>query len=156
MENSQTNQKRQIAYKVQISEILNGEYVREDGWAPNYVIIGKDNVSRINLIGIIIAKTENNGNSEILIDDKTGIISTRAFDKSSIFNNVKIGDVISIIGRPREYNDKKYIVPEIIKKVNKSWLELRFVELSHLNKVPRKQGIGPPEEKDVVDTHKNH
>ena len=63
---------RQIAYKVLISEILKGDYVKEEGWIPYYVLIKGNNVSRINLIGIIIAKINTNENWEILVEDQTG------------------------------------------------------------------------------------
>ena len=127
------SKQRQIAYKVRISEILNGSYVKEEGWAPNYIVIGGNNVSRINIVGIIIAKINNNENVEILIDDKTGKISVRTFNNSSIFDMVDIGDFVLLIGRPREYNSEKYVVPEIIKKIKKAWFELRLIELSNLN-----------------------
>ena len=123
------NKQRQIAYKIRVLDILNGKYVKEEGWAPNYIIARESNVSRVNLMGVIIAKTDDKENTEILIDDKTGKISVRAFDGYSIFNGVGVGDFVLIIDRPREYNTKKYIVPEIIKKINKSWFKLRVVEL---------------------------
>lgn len=126
------NKQRQIAYKVRISRILKGEYVREEGWLPNYIIIEENRVSRINIMGVVIAKTDNKENGEILVDDKTGKISVRAFNNPLIFNNIKIGDFVLLIGRPREYNNEKYVVPEIIKKIQKSWFELRLIELNKL------------------------
>ena len=138
---------RQIAYKVRISEILKGEYIKEEGWAPNYVMIRGDRVSRINIIGIIIAKTDNNENGEVLIDDKTGKISVITFNNSSIFEDVNIGNVVLLVGRPREYNNGKYIVPEIIRKVNKSWFELRLVELGQDKRIiNQKDNTGVVEE----------
>ena len=128
------NKQRQIAYKVTISEVLEGKYVKEGGWVPNYVVIGENNVSRINIVGIIIAKIDEGGNGGVLVDDKTGNISIRTFDNSSIFDKVGVGDIILLIGRPREYNNEKYVVPEIIKKINKSWFELRLIELNERSK----------------------
>ena len=92
------NKQRQIAYKVRVSEILKGEYIKKEGWEPNYVIIGGDNVSRINILAIIIAKTDNSENVEILIDDKTGKISVRTFNAPHIFDGVNIGDVVLLVG----------------------------------------------------------
>ena len=40
------SQKRQVAYKVKINDILKGEYIKEEGeWSPNYIVIEdkKDN-----------------------------------------------------------------------------------------------------------------
>ena len=74
------------------------------------------------------------GDGGVLVDDKTGNISIRTFDNSSIFDKVGVGDIILLIGRPREYNNEKYVVPEIIKKINKSWFELRLIELNERSK----------------------
>ena len=42
-------QKRQIACKAKIADLINGEYIKEEGWTPNYIITkqGK-HISRIN------------------------------------------------------------------------------------------------------------
>jgi len=125
-------QKRQIACKVRISDLTNGKYVKEEGWTPNYIITkqGK-HISRINLIGIAISKNENEQNYQSLtIDDGSGNISLRSFEKNETINNTEVGDVIIVIGRPREYGSEKYIVPEIIKKIdNKKWIDVRKIEL---------------------------
>jgi len=125
-------QKRQIACKARIAELINGNYIKEEGWTPNYIITkyGK-HISRINLIGTVISK--GNGGQEyqsLIIDDGSGTISLRAFEKSETINNTEIGDVIIVIGRPREYGPEKYIVPEIIKKINNNkWINVRKIEL---------------------------
>ncbi len=125
-------QKRQIACKVRISDLTNGKYVKEEGWTPNYIITkqGK-HISRINLIGTVISKNESEQNYQSLtIDDGSGSISLRAFEKNEAINNTEIGDIIIVIGRPREYGSEKYIVPEIIKKNNnKKWIDVRKIEL---------------------------
>lgn len=125
-------QKRQIACKAKISDLINGEYVKEEGWTPNYIVTkqGK-HISRINLIGTVISKTEEGQDYQsLIIDDGSGSISLRAFEKNEAINNTGVGDVIVIIGRPREYGSEKYIVPEIIKKIdNKKWINVRKVEL---------------------------
>ena len=125
-------QKRQIACKVRISDLTNGKYVKEEGWTPNYIITKQgEHISRINLIGIAISKNENEQNYQSLtIDDGSGSISLRSFEKNETINNTEIGDVIVVIGRPREYGSEKYIVPEIIKKINnKKWIDVRKIEL---------------------------
>ena len=125
-------QKRQIACKARIAELINGNYIKEEGWTPNYIITkyGK-HISRINLIGTVISKG-NDGQEyqSLIIDDGSGTISLRAFEKSETINNTEIGDVIIVIGRPREYGPEKYIVPEIIKKINNNkWINVRKIEL---------------------------
>ena len=125
-------QKRQIACKARVADLINGKYVKEEGWTPNYIITkqGK-HISRINLIGTVISKNESEQNHQsLIIDDGSGSISLRSFEKNEAINNAEIGEVIIIIGRPREYGSEKYIVPEIIKKIdNKKWINVRKVEL---------------------------
>ena len=125
-------QKRQMACKARIADLINGKYVKEEGWTPNYIITkqGK-HISRINLIGTIISKGDSGQDYQsLIIDDGSGNISLRAFEKNEAINNTEIGDVIIVIGRPREYSSEKYIVPEIIKKINNNkWINVRKIEL---------------------------
>lgn len=131
--------KRQIAYKVKINSILKGEYVKEEGeWAPNYIMLGDKKISRVNLMAVAVAKQnlENANYQNMMIDDGSGRISIRSFDENNNFNNIEIGDIILVIGRPREYLNEKYIVSEILKKINDPlWVELRKLELSYKKEV---------------------
>ena len=125
-------QKRQIAYKIRIKDIINSKYVKEDGWAPNYIVTLNKHISRVNVIGVVVSKPiENGANYEsIVLDDGSAKISARVFDNNKIFNNIEIGDLVLLIGRPREYGQEKYILPEIIKKIkNKEWINVRKLEL---------------------------
>ena len=65
----QESQRRQIAYKVKIGDLINGRYVREEGWQPNYIVIGDGRqVSRVNMIGIVVLKpAEESNNYQIII-----------------------------------------------------------------------------------------
>ena len=126
-------QKRQVAYKATIKEILDGKYVVEEGWIPNYIqCLDGRKIARINLIAVVIEKPINPDiNFEsIILDDSTGKISVRDFEKKGIFSKINIGDVILMIGRPREYGNERYVLPEIIKKIdNPEWIKLRKLEL---------------------------
>ncbi|MBU0628352.1 MAG: hypothetical protein KKC75_04125 [Nanoarchaeota archaeon] len=128
------SQKRQVAHKIRINDVLRGSYVKEEGeWSPNYVLVGDKKVSRVNLMAVVVSKEspENTNHSNLLIDDGSGKISVRSFDGSNNFEGINIGDFIMIIGRPREYLNEKYIVSEILKKVeNSKWVELRKTELN--------------------------
>ena len=144
-------QKRQIACKARIADLVNGKYVQEEGWTPNYIITKEGrHISRINLIGTVISKTEEGLNYQALVvDDGSGTISLRSFEKNDIINNIEIGDVILLIGRPREYGSEKYIVPEIIKKINnKKWIDVRRIELDIENLKTKKDK--PSKQEEVV------
>lgn len=131
------SQRRQIAYKVRIKDLINGRYVKEEGWQPNYIITSDGRqVSRVNLIGTIVLKpTEENLNYQsIIVDDGSSKISIRSFE-GNVLKNVNVGDVILLIGRPREYGSEKYIVPEIVRVVdNKKWIDIRKLEIELHNK----------------------
>ena len=125
-------QKRQVAYKVMIKDLIDGKYVKEEGWQPNYIITSHGRqIARANLIGTIVFKPaeENINYQDIVIDDGSGKISVRSFE-GDILKNVNVGDVVLLIGRPREYGGEKYIVPEIIKVIeNKKWIDVRKLEV---------------------------
>jgi len=133
MEENVKNQKRSIAYKVMIKDLLKGSYVKEEGWNPNYIVMGDGKqVSRVNVVGVIVDKPTGSDLSyqNIRIDDGSGNISLRSFENNKIIEGLNVGDSILIIGRPREFNNERYVVPEIIRVIeNKDWLELRKLEL---------------------------
>ena len=127
-------QKRQIACKARVKEILSGRYVKEDGWMPNYVeTVDGRKISRINIIGAVVASEEEKeiGYNSIVIDDGTGKVSVRVFgDDADKLKGIGVGDVVLIIGRPREYGAERYVLLEIIKKIDdKKWIDVRKLEL---------------------------
>ncbi len=123
------SQKRQIAYKVKIKDIISSRYVKEEGWQPNYIISDGKKISRVNLIGVIVDKQFEFDREIAVIDDGSGKITIRTFNDKSL-DSLKIGEVVLIIGRPKEYNNEKYIMPEILKKIkNKKWINFRKKEL---------------------------
>lgn len=112
-------QKRQVAHKSRISDILSST-------------IGNNlDSSRVNIIATVVYKSEQPGSySSALIDDGTGRISLRSFENLSLFSKADVGDVVIVIGKVREYNNEKYILPEILKKIkNFEWFSLRKMEL---------------------------
>ena len=132
------SQKRQVAYKVKINDVLKGEYIKEEGeWVPNYIHVGDKKVSRVNLMAVVVSKhdPENTNNKSLLIDDGSGKISIRSFEENSNFDNINVGEFVLVIGRPREYFNEKYIVSEILKKMNNPlWAEVRKLELEDKKK----------------------
>jgi RPA family protein len=127
----QESGKRQVAYKVRVADIVNNRYIKEDGWLPNYISIGDKKVSRANLLGVIVSKSAKDDGipaSSFVLDDGSGRVSLRFFDGVA---NVDVGDVVFVIGRPREFGAERYIVPEIIRKVaDPRWVEVRKMELA--------------------------
>ncbi len=131
---------RQTAYLVGIDEIHPSQYTKSEGeWDPNFLTIRGLKVSRVNIIGVVISVSEDK--NTFSVDDGTGNISVRIFDSNSLQVSLEIGDIILIIGRPREFNEEKYIVPEIVKHIqDEIWLEIRKKQLEKLRKeIPPQQ-----------------
>lgn len=128
-ESEQVFQKRQVAYKIRINDILDSRYIKTQGFNPNYIEKYGKEISRINIIGTIVLKSDQDNYKTLVIDDGTGKISVRIFESNTLLDNINIGDVVTIIGRPREFSSEKYIHIEIIKKIDSSWLKVRDIEL---------------------------
>ncbi len=131
-----SNVKREIAYKVCISHIINGKYIKEEGWSPNKILLSDGrSVSRVNIIAVIV-DSFGEGFKQLTVDDGTARISLRSFDDKGIFKELNVSDIIIVIGRPREYNSEKFIIPEIIRKINNpGWIEVRKKELELISKI---------------------
>jgi len=110
--------KRKVAKKLLVSDIVNATYIKRAGWEPSGVLTSYGEVSRVFIMGVVVSKEENN----FLLDDGSGNILVRLFDSSINLENLALGDLVTVVGRPREWESVKYIVPEIIKKSeDKKW-----------------------------------
>ncbi len=124
------SQQRQVAYKVPISAILSNQYVEQEGWNPNYLLVNGKQVSRVNLIATVIDKQASSSLVTLVLDDSTGIIQAMLFnDEVKKAADLNVGDTVLIIGRPRKFNDQKFITIEISRKVNSLWMRVRKEEL---------------------------
>jgi RPA family protein len=122
--------KREKAMICMIDDLLQGSFVRTEGWNPSYFSTEMGDVSRANIMGVVVNKEPNGG---VLLDDGSGRILLRSFEENA-FAGVDTGDLVLVIGRPRIYNEQKYVLPEIIKKVDHKWGEYRRLQLELLRK----------------------
>ena len=117
-------QKRQVAYKIRVSDILNGNLEKEE-FSGN-IRLSNTNVSRVNIIATVIYKSEEFNYSSTVVDDGTGKIQLRSFENNSYFSKADVGDAVLVIGKIRDFNGEKYIMPEIFKKIEDSkWADVR-------------------------------
>jgi len=125
-----TFQKRQIAYKARVSDILNCSFSKDE-LSAGYIKLNGLNVSRVNVIANIVYKSGDDQNyNSALIDDGTGKILLRTFENTNLFAKADVGDIVLVIGKIREYNNERYILPEIVRKLEKfEWMNLRKIEL---------------------------
>ena len=127
-----TFQKRQVAYKARISDILNSVFMKDE-MSAGFIKINDVVVSRVNLIATIVYKSEQEQNSNsVMIDDGTGKIILKSFEAFIPFSKIDIGDMVLAIGKVREFNNEKYIIPEILKKLDDNWwMNVRKLELKN-------------------------
>ncbi len=150
-------QKRQVAYKLRISDILQADFEKADTFS-GYVRVGSYIVSRVNLIAIVVVKPESAQNySSIVIDDGTGKILLRNFENQNAFLKADVGDFVNVIGKIRDFNGERYILPEIIKKIsNIEWINVRKIELINIpDKIsgPKQEDKANIEESGTLNLH---
>jgi hypothetical protein len=117
---------RQTAVPCTLAEITAGQFVQNPGLEPSGVRTNRGMISRCSILGVIIDKNQ----TGITLEDGTTAISVRTFDQRPILANV--GDLVLVIGRPREYNGERYLALEICKRLkNPAWVQYRRKELSH-------------------------
>lgn len=147
MPDEQVFQKRQTAYKIRIGDMLNAKYIKTEGLNPNYLEIYGKEISRINIVGVVVLKSEQDNYKTMVIDDGTGKIIARAFEHNALLDKIGISDVVIIIGRPREFANEKYILIEIIKKIDPIWAKARKLELEKIENKSNSLGVSPTKER---------
>ena len=84
---STTIHPRQIAIKTWIKPLTKGSYIIKEGWEPNYILINDQKISRANLIGIIVQKSDSKllNYDYVVIDDGSARITIRSFEDKELF-----------------------------------------------------------------------
>lgn len=134
--------KRNIAYKLRISNVLNGKPVMNNERFGFLELEGM-RIIRVNIVGIVVDKYEPSSDdgmkrySFIKIDDGSGQISLKVFgDEVESVKNITHGQTVLVIGSLRYFNNEIYISPEIIKEHSPNYLLLRKLELEKENPFP--------------------
>ena len=131
--------KRGIAYRFRIKDLAGGEYVAGGTIDnPTYVKLGDLKVSRVDLLGKVLEKSDSDGLSSMTLQDKTGKIKIKVFGNDSIIaKEVTIGDLVRVIGKIRQDSIERFVLGEIVKKIDDANYELlREKELG-----PKKSGL---------------
>ncbi|MGE0793569.1 MAG: hypothetical protein AB7V77_05320 [Candidatus Woesearchaeota archaeon] len=125
--------KRETAKIFPLKLILKGEYILQEGWKPNYIKTFLGNISRLNVIGVIVKIESNN---KFLIDDGTASIEVYDFSDEITSKKLNVGDIILLISRIRLINEKLCLVSEIINNTqivkDDSWFKYRK---NYLNRI---------------------
>ena len=139
-------QKRNVAYKLWISNLLSGRFVKTAGeFESDYVEINNYKVSRVNLMGSVIFKYESEDKNylSITLDDGTFSIRLKTWqENTNILRSINQGDLVLVIGKVKQFNEEMYITPEIVKILDNPNLEvLRRLEL--LNEIGKPISLQP-------------
>lgn len=121
---------RSVARRVEISDLINGRYFKEQNFEPNYVLTNSGlRVARALIVGTVtdIYQAEDYGN--FTVDDGTASIRIKFFQDLGGMSNIEKGDLVEVIGKPKQYDNEIYIVPESISKVKIERELLRKIEL---------------------------
>lgn len=142
---------RQTAYKVWLSNLLNSEFIKEEGeWSPNYVLLNDLKISRVNITATIVDKYINpdSAYAVIAVDDGSACIRLKAFkDDMPLIKDLSIGEMISVIARVRKYENEVYLTPENVKLVaDPNWEVVRKLELLKLYGKPKPLNMQPLEQ----------
>ena len=137
---------RMTALKVNISDIVNGQWVKKEGFEPSFIISPSgEEISRARILGTVVGKfiAEDGNFASMTIDDSTDTIRAKTFKTAKPIDTIEIGDSIDIIGKVREYNAEIYMIPEIVKKITDHNFELlRKLEVAQKLKKPQSQKTG--------------
>jgi len=121
--------KRATALKVHIAEIMSGRWNQREGL--NYLLTRTGRrLSRVRILATVVAKftSQDKKFASITLDDGTETIRAKAFG-SFTFDSLKIGDIIDVIGKLKQYNDEIYVTPEIVMPADANWELLRELEI---------------------------
>ncbi|MBS3147846.1 hypothetical protein J4219_03095 [Candidatus Woesearchaeota archaeon] len=101
------------ARHVYVGELVSGRFVESDSSAGTVMLASGDSISKIRIYGLVVS-------DDLVVDDGTGSVLVRSFDKSFA---VQIGSPVLVIGRPRVYNGDWYVVAEVVKIIDSKWME---------------------------------
>ena len=125
--------KRSTAYRIKLKNIVNSDYEKREGFNPSVIKYNNLEISRVNIIASVVGKylTDDQNYCAITLDDGSETIRIKNFGAEvNIIKNVDIGDIVRVIGKIKEYNDEKYIVGELVKKINPNWLIVNELQLT--------------------------
>jgi RPA family protein len=118
---------REPAKVLPLSYIKAAQYQKQEGWNPNYIEVNNEKVFRVNVIGIVVSKEQISPDNYVLsVDDGFSTMPLRTFDRPEIFLKASIGDFVIVVGKPREFSGERYILTEILRKIeNNDWINYR-------------------------------
>lgn len=126
---------RLTARKVQIKDVIAGNYYQQEGFDPNYIITPYGlRVSRARILGTVVDTYINDDESygAVTIDDGSETIRAKFFQDLGMMEDAEEGDIVEVIGKVKKYDDEIYVNPELILPRSPNYELLRAVELKEV------------------------
>ena len=123
---------RQVAYKVWLNSLHNTQYIKQEGWDPNYVVLDGKQVSRVHVVATVVGRfmAEDGNYGAITLDDGSDTIRVKAFGPDvKTIEAAEVGKLVRFVGKIKEYNSEIYLSPEIVREVSPNWLIVHKLEL---------------------------
>ena len=130
------DKKRLTAIKTKIAPVVNGKFVVQEGFNPNYVLTDFGKLSRVRILATVVDKfiSESGKMASLTLDDGTSTIRAKAFGGMTIFNSVEVGNIVDVIGRIKEYQGEVYLSPETTAVLDINHELLRELEIRNLHR----------------------
>jgi len=91
-------------------------------------------------LGTITEKFEGDNFSSISLDDSTAVIKAKVFEQPEFFSSFKVGDLVVVIGKVKEFAEEIYLQAEAVRKISEPNYET-FRKLEILNFLREKMRI---------------
>ena len=140
---------RSTAYKLKIEDLVRGQYVRSpEGTEPSHLLTPwGQHIPRARVLGTVVDKfvRDDQGYATLRLDDGSETISLRTWREGvPELAGFKMGDLIDVVGRVREFEGEIYIVPDFIFRVeDPNWELVRELEILRERKRALAQGLRP-------------
>jgi hypothetical protein len=135
------------AHKVKVEELLQGDYAASEEGIPYLITPWGEKISRARVMGTVVEKwlREDGEYCTVYLDDGTGVISLRGWrEGAKELDELKVGDLVDVIGRVREYLGERYLVPHLLLKVkDPNWEVVRELEILLARRKALGRGIRP-------------
>ncbi|MHA2177770.1 MAG: hypothetical protein ACXAAK_05405 [Candidatus Thorarchaeota archaeon] len=127
---------RMTAVRASISDITGGTFKEDTG--PHVVSPFGVELRRVVVVGFVVDKFYREGDNSgkrrfesITIDDGTDTISVKVWgdEDAEVLEGVKENILAMVIGKIRNYNEEKYIIPEIVRELtDPNYMSLHLME----------------------------
>lgn len=145
--------RRETAKLKEVKDLFKGEYKQStDINNPHRIETNSDTFSRVNILATVEDRYMNPDESygSIQVTDNTATIRIKLFQEDTYYlEGIEKGDLVKVIGKVREDEDGRFILGEIIKKIqDPKYAELRKLdkEIIEKNFTDKKQQETQPKE----------